>query len=239
MKQNKEVLRNTSKRGSMKSIIFDSGTLITLSMNNLLDMLRELKKGFDGKFIITREVENEIVFKPMRIKRFKLGAMRLKGLIDDKTLEFPDSLGINEKEISRMTKDILKEANSLYVAKGRPVHIIDGGEASILSLSKLMRDKGIENMIAMDERTTRMLCERPENLSHLLNRKLHTKVTQQRKTNFDFHQSSFLRSTELIYVAYKKGIIPKDRELLDAMLYAAKFKGAAISSSEIKILGKL
>ena len=222
-----------------KAIIFDSGTLITLSMNNLLDMLRKLKKEFDGKFIITREVENEIVFKPMRIKRFKLGAMRLKSLIDDKTLEFPSSLKINEKQISRMTKDILKDANSIYVAKGRPVHIIDTGEASILALSKLLRDDGIENMIAMDERTTRMLCERPENLSKLLQRKLHTKVTQQKKNNPDFHQSSFIRSTELIFVAYKKGIIPKDKELFDAMLYAAKFKGAAISSDEIRQMVRL
>jgi predicted nucleic acid-binding protein len=222
-----------------KAIIFDSGTLITLSMNNLLDMLRSLKKEFDGKFIITREVENEIVFKPMRIKRFKLGAMRLKSLIDDKTLEFPSSLEINEKEISKMTKDILKDANAIYVAKGRPVHIIDTGEASILALSKLLRDKGIENMIAMDERTTRMLCERPENLNKLLQRKLHTKVTQQKKSNPDFHQSSFIRSTELIFVAYKKGILPKDKELFDAMLFAAKFKGAAISSDEIRQIQRL
>jgi predicted nucleic acid-binding protein len=224
---------------SEKAIIFDSGTLITLSMNDLLDMLRELKKTFNGKFIITREVENEIVLKPMRIKRFKLGAIRLKRLIDDGTLEFVDSVGVNQQEISRMTKEILKDANSLYVAEGKPVHIIDEGEASILALSKLLRDKGIKNMIAMDERTTRMLCERPENLKHLLQRKLHTKVTQQKKRNDDFHKSQFLRSTELIFVAYKKGIIPKNKELLDAMLYAAKFKGAAISSEEIKVMKKL
>lgn len=239
MKQNKEVLPSTFKRGNTKAVIFDSGTLITLSMNDLLDMFRELKKKFNGKFIITREVENEIVLKPMKIKRFKLGAIRLKRLIDDGTLEFVESVGINQNEISRMTQEILRDANTIYVAKGRPVHIIDEGEASILALSKLLRDKGIENMIAMDERTTRMLCEGPENLNKLLQRKLHTKVTQQKKSNSDFHNNKFIRSTELIFVAYKKGIIPQNKELLDAMLYAAKFKGAAISSDEIKALERL
>ena len=83
----------------MEAVIFDSGTLITLSMNCLLDVLRNLKKDFDGKFIITDEVEEEIVTKPMNIQKFKLGAIRLKSLIDDGTLEFPNSLGIDQKQI--------------------------------------------------------------------------------------------------------------------------------------------
>jgi len=69
--------------------------------------------------------------------------------------------------------------------------------------------------------------------------KLHKKMTQQKKPNEEFHKSDFIRSTELIYVAYKKGIIPNNKELLDAMLYAAKFKGAAISSEEIKEIERL
>ncbi|PIN94891.1 hypothetical protein COU53_01910 [Candidatus Pacearchaeota archaeon CG10_big_fil_rev_8_21_14_0_10_30_48] len=222
-----------------KAIIFDSGTLITLSMNDLLEMLRELKKKFGGKFIITKEVENEIVTKPMKIKRFKLGAMRLKKLIEDKTLEFPDALGISQNEISKIASSILKDANAMFIAQKRPVHIIDLGEASIMALSKLLRNKKIANLIAMDERTTRMLCEKPQNLERLLSKKLHMKVIQQKQGNRDFYRGDFIRSTELIFVAYKKGILPKNKDLLDAMLYAAKFKGAAISSDEIKIMERL
>ena len=38
-----------------------------------------------------------------------------------------------------------------------------------------------------------------------------------------------------MYVAYKKGLIKiQDPQLLDALLYAMKFKGAAISGDEIK-----
>ena len=222
-----------------KAIIFDSGTLITLSMNDLLEMLRKLKQNFGGKFIITREVEEEIVTKPMKIKKFKLGAIRLKNLIEDKTLEFPDVFDISQNEISKIANSILKDANAMFIAQKRPVHIIDLGEASIMALSKLLRNKKIANLIAMDERTTRMLCEKPQNLERLLSKKLHMKVIQQKQGNRDFYRGDFIRSTELIFVAYKKGILPKNKDLLDAMLYAAKFKGAAISSDEIKIMERL
>ena len=222
-----------------KAIIFDSGTLITLSMNDLLEMLRKLKQNFGGKFIITREVEEEIVTKPMKIKKFKLGAIRLKKLIEDKTLEFPDVFGISQNEISKIANSILKDANAMFIAEKRPVHIIDLGEASIMALSKLLRNNKIANLIAMDERTTRMLCEKPQNLERLLSKKLHMKVIQQKQGNRDFYRGDFIRSTELIFIAYKKGILPKNKELLDAMLYAAKFKGAAISSDEIKVMERL
>src|SRR3989344_2354502 len=121
----------------MKVILFDSGTLITLSMNDLLDMLRELKKIFNGKFIITKEVEQEIIKRPLTIKKFKLGALRLKTLIDDKTLEFPEDIGIKQNDISSMTSEIMNSANQVFATKGRPLHIIDLGESSILALSKL------------------------------------------------------------------------------------------------------
>ena len=223
----------------MKAVIFDSGTLITLSMNNLLDMLRDLKRNFSGKFIITKEVENEIVSRPLRIPQFKLGAIRLRELINDKVLEFPDVLGIKHDDIFKLTNILLKEANSIFTADKNPVHIVDQGEASVLALSKLLYEKNIENLIAIDERTTRMLCERPENLRKLLENKLHTKVKQQKQISNSFHKAVFIRSTELIYVAYKKGIIPKDKELLDAMLYGAKFKGAAISGDEIREIERM
>lgn len=223
----------------MKVIIFDAGTLITFSMNCLLHTLRDLKKKFNGKFIVTGQVYNEIVDKPLTIKKYKLGAIRLKALVDDKTLELPSSLGINEKEIRNLTDDYLKKANSMFYTHRRDVHIIDVGEASALALSKILRDKNIENVIAMDERTTRVLCEKPENLRDLLERKLHTKIEKKGDADKFFKGFSFIRSTELIFVAYKKGIFSKNKELLDALLYGAKFKGAAISGDEIREMKRM
>ena len=224
----------------MKALIFDSGTLITLSMNCLLDIVRELKKGFDGKFLITKDVKYEIVDRPLNIKKYKLGALRLKSLIDDKTLEFPDSLDIKDGDISRLTNEILKSSNSTFYTEKRAIHIIDQGEASILALNFLLKKKGINVLIAMDERTTRMLSEKPDNLKNLLEYKLHTKLKQNRSSEEFFKLLNFVRSTELIYVAFKKGIIKnQSKEMLDAMLYGAKFKGASISGDEIKEIERL
>ena len=85
-----------------------------------------------------------------------------------------------------------------------------------------------------------MLCERPENLRDLFQRKLHTRINS-KKENFKlFKGFNFIRSTELIYVAYKKGIIKmNDGLVLDALLYAMKFKGCAVSDYEISEIKKL
>lgn len=209
-------------------------------MNCLLDIVRELKKGFDGKFLITKDVKYEIVDRPLNIKKYKLGALRLKSLIDDKTLEFPDSLDIKDGDISRLTNEILKSSNSTFYTEKRPIHIIDQGEASILALNFLLKKKGIDVLIAMDERTTRMLSEKPENLKNLLEHKLHTKLKQNKSSEEFFKSLNFVRSTELIYVAFKKGIIKnQSKEMLDAMLYGAKFKGASISGDEIKEIERI
>jgi len=221
----------------MKVVIFDAGVLINFSMNGMLDVLRELKKKVDGKFIITKEVEYEIVQRPLTIKKYKLGALRLKSLIDDKIVEFPESIGINSKKISEIEQKIISSANSTFYAGNKPLHLIDMGEASCLALSAILNKKGIKNIIAIDERTTRMFFEKPENLKKLLEVKLHINITlspSTKQNNF-----KFIRSSELIYVAYKKGISNINKEMLDAMLYSAKYKGSAVSSNEIKEIERM
>jgi len=111
--------------------------------------------------------------------------------------------------------------------------LIDIGEASCLALSILLNEKGIDNIIAIDERTTRVLFEKPNNLKKLLEEKLHASVIIKDMPS-NIGSFKFIRTSELIYVAYKKGLAKIDREMLDAMLYGAKFKGCAVSSDEIK-----
>ncbi|MEM3113199.1 MAG: hypothetical protein QXI33_02125 [Candidatus Pacearchaeota archaeon] len=224
----------------MKVVIFDSGTLITLSMNCVLDIIREIKKKFDGKFLITKEIKSEIVDTPLNIKKYKLGAIRLRTLIEERVLEFPEVLGIKNNEIELLSREILKSTNSLFYADKNPVHIIDAGEASVLALNFLLKKKSSDVLIAMDERTTRILCEKPENLKNLLESKLHTKIKQEGIRQEFFKDINFIRSSELIYVAFKKGIIKsQSKEMLDALLYGAKFKGASISNEEINEIKKL
>ncbi|MCK4647578.1 hypothetical protein KAT24_01460 [Candidatus Pacearchaeota archaeon] len=224
---------------SQKAIIFDASTIITFAMNGFLPELKKLKEMFDGKFLIPSDVKREIVDKPMKIKRFALEALKVNELFNEKVLEMPDSLKINESLISKKTQEFKDFANNLFEAKGKYLHLIDLGEASCLALSRILDEKGIKNVIAVDERTTRMLGEKPENLENLLRRKLHTKIVL-KKENFKFFEGfKFIRSAELIYVAYKKGIIKLKNNVLEALLYAVKSKGCAISGDEIKEIKRL
>lgn len=225
---------------NQKVILFDASSLITLVMNGLLPELEALKKIFKGKFIITEEVKREIIDKPITIKKFEFEALRLKQLIDNKVLEMPSSLSIDSKVISEKTKELMKIANSIFHGRGREIKIIDSGETSCLALSKILNEKKIENVIVIDERTTRMLGEKPENLERLLGKKMHTQI-EFKKENFKFFEGfKFIRSSELVYVMYKKGITRlKNNLVLDALLYAVKFKGCAISGDEIREIKRL
>jgi len=218
-----------------KAIIFDASTLISLSMNGLLGELESLKKIFSGKFIITKDVKREVIDKPITIKRFELEALQVKDLLDRKVIEMPVCVGVKDEEISKITEELKSIANNTFMARGRAIKIIDSGETSCLAVSKILSEKKIESVIALDERTLRMLCEKPENVDKLFQRKLHSKVTC-KSENFKFFKGfKFIRSSELIYVAYKKGIIKlKGSLVLDALLYALKFKGCAISGDEIR-----
>ncbi len=226
---------------TQKAIIFDSSTLINFSINGLLPELRSLKELFDGKFLITEEVVSEIVEKPMKIKRFELEALKLNELLTDKILETPSSLNIDDNKIARMTNEILNIANSTYFAHGNAMHIIDIGEASCLALSQLLNEKGIKNVLSVDERTMRLLCEKPENLLAIFQKKLHTSIEFKKENLKSFQDFKFIRSTELIYLAYKKGIVKlKDHgSVLDALLYAMKLNGCSISEDEINEMKRL
>ena len=90
--------------------------------------------------------------------------------------------------------------------------------------------------IVVDERTTRILCEAPENLRKLLESKLHTKIDASEKNYPMFKDFKVIRSSELVFMAYKLGIIDlpaKKQEAMEALLYGLKFKGCTISMREI------
>lgn len=224
----------------MKAIIFDSSTLISFAMNGLLDYIRELRKIFDGKFLLTEDIKREIIDTPLTIKRFKLEGLMIKQLLDEGVLEMYGSEGIGKKELDDETKRIMDISNSTFINKGKNINIIHTGEASCLALSRLLTKKGVMNVVAVDERTMRMLCERPENLKRLMEKKLHIKLQANTKNYEEFKGFEVIRSTELIYVAYKKKMIKmKNGMLLDAILYALKFRGCSISDEEINEIKKL
>jgi len=233
--------KQDNKTGTNKAIIFDSGTLISFSMNGITRILKELRGIFQGKFLITSEIKREVIDVPMKIKKFELEALKIKRLLDDGVLEMPSVLGVSDQEIEKSDNELLNTANSTFNGKGKDIHILDHGEASCLALSRILSEKGIENLIAMDERTTRLLVERPENLKHIFEDRMNTKVLIKSQNLGIFSGFKIIRSAELAYVAYKKGLVGlKDGDVvLDALLYALKFKGAAISGEEIEEIKRL
>ena len=220
----------------MKAIIFDSGALISFTMAGLVPELIELRKIFDGKFLITKEVKKELVDTPLNIKKFELEAMKIQQLIDNKVLDLPQSIGVKDSEVEKERENFLNLANNTFTTNRGPVKLIHFGESSCLGLSKILTERGISNLIAIDERTTRLLAEKPGNLEE----KIHTSINAKTENYRFFEKFRFIRSTELIYVAYKKKIVQfKKGDVLDALLYALKFKGAAISGDEIREIKRL
>jgi hypothetical protein len=224
----------------MKALIFDSGTLINLSMNGLLYVLEKLKKDCSCYFLITSAVKHEVIDRPLSIQRFELGALNVQALMDSRVLNLPSALGVKEEDIDKDTRDIMDMANHYIQVNGKWVSIVSEAEISCLALSDILSKKGFETLIAIDERTTRMLCESPESLERVMSEKIHQKVNLVAQNFKIFNKYRFVRSSELVYVAYKKGIINlRGNKVLEALLYATKFHGAAISFEEIDILKKL
>ena len=215
----------------MKTLILDSSTLITLSLTGLIDVLEHLKKDCNCRFLITSNVKNEIIDTPLKIRRFELEALNMLRLIKEGVLEVYSDPRLDEE-----IKHVLELTNSLLNADGEDIRILHGGEASCIALGKLLRN---EVVMAVDERTTRMLCENPDNLQRLMEMKLHKKVGFNRNALEKLETYTtirIIRSSEILIVAYKRGIInlPTDKNTaLDALLFATKFKGNSISYKEI------
>ena len=220
----------------MKYLIFDAGSVISLTMNGLLPILEKLKNEFDGEFIITPQIKNEIVDKPAKIQKYEFESIQVKALISKGVFTMSSKI-IPDNKLQQEANEIMKISNSSYVAFHEKVKIIQEGEASCLAFAKLC---GRENVIVTDERTVRLLTERPDNISKLMGNKMHTKVSFNNKEMKYFSDFRFIRSAELLYIAYKKNLFDyKDSNLLGSLLYAVKYKGAAISSEEIDEIKKL
>lgn len=219
-----------------KYLIFDSSSLINMTTNGLLEILTELKEDFKGEFLITNAVRYESIDHPLKISRFEWGALRIKQLLDTGVLELAEEF-VNKRELQKETQKVLSMANNTFFSQGKAIHIIDEGEAEAIALSIVLNRQEIENRVVIDERTARILCENPENLLKIFESKLHLPVKAERKNFNYFKEISVIRSTELIYIADKRGLLKiKDRKALEAVLYALKFGGCSITEKEIQVL---
>lgn len=219
-----------------RALIFDTGPIISLTTNNLLWILRELKKEFRGDFFITQKVKRELVDTPIEIKRFKFEALQILKCIDDGILAV-----LPEKQFRHQTRKLLEIANHSLRADGSWLKLCHPAELEVVAAA-MSRNA---DAVVIDERTTRLLFEDPEQLAALLERKLEHRIlpdkpniTELKKMTADMR---FIRSTELALVAYERGILdslitsfPQARKhLLQGMLWGMKLRGCAIRIEEI------
>lgn len=224
----------------MKALVFDAGTIISISINNLIWLLEPLKKKFGGEFYITLAVKYELVDRPIRGKKYKFEAIIIKDLIKRGVLK------VYTGDLSVKTNRLLGFANKVFSTKDGYLKLLQEGEMESLALV----NKIGAGALMVDERTTRMIIENPKNLLDLLSKKLHTPV-RLNKANLDVFQKeagyvNILRSSELIVLAFEFGLLDKyitshedERELLDGLLWGTKLRGCSISVDEINEIIKL
>jgi predicted nucleic acid-binding protein len=223
----------------MKAIVFDSSSIITLAMNNLLWILEPLKEKFGGDFYISHSVREEIIDNPLHSKKFKLEALQVMEIIDKGILT------IYGKNLLKDNGDVLDNPNRIFEARGHRVKILHSGEIGALLLAKELNAEAF----VIDERTTRLLVESPREVAKVLKSKMHTPIKINGKYLDQFQESfkdlKVLRSVDLGYIAYKMGLLDnlllhgkKDletrKQLLDGMLWAMKLRGCSITDNEIK-----
>lgn len=219
-----------------KALIFDSSSLITLNMINMLDILKKLKENFDGEFLITNEIYEEIVTVPLNVKKYEIRALIFNKIINDGTIKI-----IKNNKVDSLTGEILRKANNIFRVKNQNINIIHRGEASCIALYNLINGK---KALVIDERTTRLLLESPEKLKMLLENKLHTNINFNKKIAEEFlnMNAKIIRSSEILYYAFKNNKIELTngkKIVIDALLYASKAYGCSISEIEIEKLKKL
>ena len=217
----------------MKNIAIDSSSLITISDSCLIRILKHLSDSEGISFIIPQSVYYESVEKPLKIKKFELNAVRIRDAVEEGYLKVAKTT----QTVRQKMLELNEIASSLCTAKGKRIKLIDLGEAETLAMMK----ENNAGLLVIDERTTRMLIEEPENVVHFLERRHKSRVDLDfgalKRFRELFGGIRIVRSVELIALAYETGAFEKElhksKQSLEAALYSAKFGGCAVSFEEI------
>ncbi|MEM4719809.1 MAG: hypothetical protein QXG18_03040 [Candidatus Pacearchaeota archaeon] len=217
----------------MKYLVFDSGPLISLTLSGILEIIEKIKKQItEIEFVLTPQVKIETIEKSKINKKFSLEAFKLERLIEKKVFSLSSNF-VSDNELSKETQKVLSFSKQLIKVYGQNVQLIQEGEASCIAFAKIAKEK---SLIVSDERTVRLITESKEILKEMMEKKLHTQVFLNEKNFKFFKDLKYIRSSELVFYAFEKGLIDleKKSEILEALLYSLKFNGTAISNKEIE-----
>tara|TARA_Y100000034_G_scaffold39094_2_gene48171 strand:- start:7600 stop:8298 length:699 start_codon:yes stop_codon:yes gene_type:complete len=227
----------------MKAIVFDSGPIINLAMNNILWLIDPLKKQFKGQFIIGRRVKKELIDYPLeKTKKFQFEALQTLKLVEKKLLTvFP------EKDFDLENK-LFELFNSVFIIKGRPLKVVHGGEVEAVAIAI----KTGSNVVAIDERTTRLILEEPKVMARIFEKKLHSKIKINQKALNELQSLTknvrMIRSMELVIYAYEKGLLDRYKPislknpkkiLLHALIWGIKLHGCSITVKDMDEIMKI
>ncbi|MCM2325408.1 MAG: hypothetical protein NDI94_03010 [Candidatus Woesearchaeota archaeon] len=225
-----------------KSLVFDSGPVINIALNNLLWTLKPLKERFGGEFYITESVKRECVDRPLQSKRFKYEAIETLKVIQEGTIKV-----YTNRQLKSKTLALLDLCNNLFKVKGNYVKNIQYAEVESIAAAKLLE----ADAVVIDEFITRMVLEDPMFVKERMERKIHEIVTPD-KNNLEILKAKVeglkvIRSFELVTIAYELGIfkdyylsIPEPKKnLLDGLLWTIKLNGCSVTEQEIEEVKKI
>lgn len=227
-------------------IVFDTGPIISLGLNDLLWMLKPLKEQFKGEFYITHYVKEELIDIPLKSKKFKLEAFQVDECVRDGVIN-----EVHEQHLMLTTRRLMDIANNMFTANGQPLTIVQFAEMSTLALACHMQAQAV----VIDERATREIMESPEKLTRRLSNRFGVDVILNKQKVQEWKAElcdlRVIRSVELATIAFERGILDRyivksipsvthpKRELLDAVLWGLKLNGCAVSEEEIHRLMKM
>lgn len=225
----------------MKQVIFDAGPIISLTTTNILWILEELKKNFNGSFSMPLGVKHELVDRPLETRRFKFEALQVQSLIERGVINV-----ITDSVVQQKAQQLLNLANSILSAHGQNIKIVQVGEMETLAAALLFK----ADAIVIDERITRTLLENPKGLQLLMEKRLHMQLKLNERALSEFEeqtrQITIIRSIELVTIAYERGLLDKfvvklpnaRRELLESILWGVKMNGCSVTEDEIDTIVK-
>lgn len=223
------------------ALVFDTGPIISLTLNNLLWLLEPLKQRFGGEFYMPKSVKRELIDRPLETRKYKFEALQIMPYLHSGILR-----QIVHQSVENKARELLDIANRCFKAKGSWIQIVHFAEMECVAAALHLGT----NIIVIDERNTRHLIEDPMRLMKRMESKLHTKISLDKnsleKLREELRNLRVLRSAELVTIAYELGMLdtyiykheeqqikePK-RALLEGVLWAIKLNGCSISQDEI------